>query len=261
MDTEIWIFRRYHIARSLSVLIFVEQSKSKNLIPHVRSTGQIAWRVNTLDLARWGLSVTPVTRSRTIRIPYATCVITCVQRWKAAAAADSAVDPLPVRGGWWVKLTSARESKRKEGDVTSRLRRIKRDELHESAREHGGGVTHAGPRLSAGGCSLARLLAGLPVARIVRLSREHSRAGWASSCMTEFDGIWLADKRVCSSLPLSTSFSFDSEKKDVWFFRSFSIRRFRRESVTRDQLLSPLFFCNIVDASWCAGSRQDRLRD
>lgn len=40
-----------------------------------------------------------------------------------------------------VKLTSARESKRKEGDVTSRLRRIKRGELHESASPaHGGGA-------------------------------------------------------------------------------------------------------------------------
>lgn len=34
--------------------------------------------------------------------------------------------PSPFVGGRRVKLTSARESKRKEGDVTSRLRRIKR---------------------------------------------------------------------------------------------------------------------------------------
>lgn len=69
--------------------------------------------------------------------------------------------PCPVR---WVKLTSARESKRKEGDVTSRLRRIKSERVAWIGAlglrsgtvsgvewDGGGKESLAGPRLSAGG--------------------------------------------------------------------------------------------------------------
>lgn len=64
----------------------------------------------------------------------------------------SSCPTLPVR---WVKLTSARESKRKEGDVTSRLRRIKTSESYESAPserdDEKGEESLASPRLSARG--------------------------------------------------------------------------------------------------------------
>lgn len=87
----------------------------------------------------------------------------------------SSSTPSPALPVWWIKLTSARESKRKEGDVTSRLRRIKTSESHESAlstyaaRRRGEGVI--------GGEGKNRSPPPAHVYREVRLGCSRDRAG------------------------------------------------------------------------------------